>query len=94
MHSLYVDFEEYEKFKNPGSTFREMSIAGIQELRFKRLDDAIKFRNDNDDQFTFFEGDHPQVEKYWAFINRMRESDERDAHIYRMEAKRRSAGRT
>ncbi len=83
MHYLYADFREFEKFSKPESKIMEISIAGVQTIVFKRLDSAIKYRKENEGNFTFFEGDHPSVLNYWAYIESSDKEIERQAAMYR-----------
>lgn len=81
MHYLYADSLEYHR--SIKSKFIPMTIEGIHVISFKRLDEAIAYKDENDGKFTFFEGDHPQVLKYWSYVRAFEEDIEADARKYR-----------
>jgi hypothetical protein len=67
MHILYVDHDQYFKYHNPDSKLVPLSVAGIQELRFSKLSEAVDFFEANEDTFIFIEGDDPKVTAYWRW---------------------------
>lgn len=79
MHILYVDHDQYFNYHNPNSNLVPLSIAGVQELRFAKLSEAVQFYEDNRDNFTFIDGDDPRVTAYWRFLN-MWEQHEADSN--------------
>lgn len=83
LHYLYVDSSEYHRFEYPKSKIIPISIAGVHAIYFARLDEAISYRSANEGNFTFFDGDHPQVSNYWSYVRRHQDQIDPDARPFR-----------